>query len=69
MAYLVESAWNKSESDVLDELGSGSGGLRNGEADERLAIYGRNEIKESKSKGALDMFIDQFRNFLVIILI
>lgn len=69
MVDFVEVPWGREAGEVIDELGSSEQGLNSLEVEERLERYGRNEIKETKSRGALDMLVDQFRDFLVIILI
>lgn len=55
--------------DVLDELESSHLGLSSEEAARRLERHGRNELKEAKRQGLLSKFIDQFKEFLVLILI
>lgn len=59
----------KSAESVLTELGTSFNGLSQTEAEARLAKYGLNVIPEKKKESALQMFLSQFKNFLVIILI
>ncbi|RLG43454.1 MAG: hypothetical protein DRN92_09465, partial [Thermoproteota archaeon] len=54
---------------VLKLLNSSRKGLSKEEAQERLQIYGYNEIEEKKKKTALSIFLDQFKSFLVAILL
>ncbi|MBI5755896.1 MAG: HAD-IC family P-type ATPase, partial [Nitrospirae bacterium] len=55
--------------DVLEVLNSSIKGLSHDEAKKRLLEYGPNEIKEIKKKTPLGMFLDQFKDFMIIILI
>ncbi len=64
------SDWHKKNpQDVLNELGSGPAGLGAGEAALRLAKYGPNSLKEKTRRGALAMFLDQFKDFMIVVLI
>ncbi|MEW6571137.1 MAG: cation-translocating P-type ATPase [Nitrospirota bacterium] len=54
---------------VISELGTSRSGLSSTEATKRLAEYGSNELKESKRKTSFMMFVDQFRDFMIIVLI
>ncbi len=62
--------WHAKEADsVFVELGSSAFGLSDGVAGKLLEEYGVNELKETERSSALSMFLDQFKNLLVIILI
>ncbi len=62
--------WHKKTADeVLQELGSGTAGLSAGEAASRLEKYGPNALLEKPKRSALAMFMDQFRDFMILILI
>ncbi|NIO29285.1 MAG: HAD-IC family P-type ATPase, partial [Candidatus Latescibacteria bacterium] len=50
-------------------LSSSSTGLSSREAAERLQQYGPNELRETKRRTLLVMFLDQFRDFMIMILI
>lgn len=54
---------------VLSELKTSIKGLSGEEAKNRLSIYGYNELKEAKKKSKFKLFIEQFENFLVLILL
>lgn len=54
---------------VFDDLGTPESGLSSQEAKRRLQEYGPNEIKEKKRKTSLQMFLEQFKDFLIIVLI
>lgn len=55
--------------DVAEALKTSNQGLCFEEAQNRLQKYGLNEIKEKKKKTPLMMFLDQFRDFMIIVLI
>ncbi|MCC7201153.1 MAG: cation-translocating P-type ATPase [Nitrospirae bacterium] len=59
----------KKSEDVLSALATSANGLSNSEAAKRLLEYGPNEIKEAARRTPLGMFLDQFRDFMIIILI
>jgi len=64
------SQWYKLSTDeVLQSLASCRDGLTAEEAAERLARYGPNELKEKKKRTALMMFLGQFNDFLIIVLL
>jgi Ca2+-transporting ATPase len=46
-----------------------SRGLSHGEAARRLSVYGPNTIREAKRRGPLRIFLDQFRDLMVLVLI
>ena len=64
-----DQIWQRSGKDLLDTLQSGPGGLTSREAAQRLKKYGPNELQEGGKKSALRIFLEQFADFLVIILI
>ena len=54
---------------VLKELSVDNDGLSSGKAKELLEKNGQNVLKETKRKSALQVFLSQFADLLVIILI
>ncbi|MFH1200147.1 MAG: cation-translocating P-type ATPase [Candidatus Micrarchaeota archaeon] len=54
---------------TLSELGTSKAGLSESEAASRLEKYGPNALPEKKGKSALSMLFDQFKDFLIILLI
>lgn len=54
---------------VINEMNSGFDGLSDEEAKKRLEQYGRNEIEEGKKRTLFAMFLDQFKNLMIIILL
>jgi Ca2+-transporting ATPase len=55
--------------EVLKELGVNREGLSSQEALERLKRYGPNEIKKVKRRTALHMFLDEFKDIFILLLI
>jgi len=55
--------------EVLEKLKSGVKGLSAEEAAKRLLEYGPNELRKEKGRTKIEIFIGQFKNILVIILI
>ena len=64
-----DQIWQRSGKDLLDTLESGPGGLTSHEATRRLEQYGPNELREGGKKSTFRIFLEQFADFLVIILI
>ena len=63
-------AWHSMEGEeVLKELKSSKEGLTNEETKRRLAEYGPNELKKVKKRGLLKMFLDEFKDVFVLLLI
>ena len=54
---------------VLESVESSEKGLSNEQAKNRLHKYGKNALQESKRKSTFMVFLEQFKDFLVIILI
>jgi Ca2+-transporting ATPase len=59
----------KDVKEIIVQLQSSYNGLSSEEAVRRLEQYGPNELKEKKKKTPLMMFLDQFRDFMIIVLI
>ena len=55
--------------EVIRELGTGIHGLSSGEADKLLLKYGFNELVEKRKKGLFSMFLGQFRDFMIMVLV
>lgn len=58
-----------SEKEVIEELGSDEKGLDKNQVIERLVKYGENRLKKRKNFNSLKLFLNQFKSFLIIILI
>ncbi len=64
------AAWHRQNIEaVLADLGSAVEGLSVEEAALRLDRYGPNELTEKKRKSPFMMFLDQFRDFMILVLI
>ncbi len=65
-----DSAWHSIKPEqVLKKLGTSKRGISDTQASERLKSYGPNEFEEKKKISRIQIFLSQFRSFLVIILI
>lgn len=62
--------WYQTElQDVIEKLNSSPKGLSEDEARKRLEEYGLNELKEKKKKTPFMIFLDQFKDFMILVLI
>jgi len=59
----------KNIEEVIGELGSSLQGLSEEEARNRLIKHGPNELTEKKKKSPYMMFLDQFKDFMILVLI
>ena len=67
---MADAWYQKSGAEVAKQIGSDPHqGLTEGEAAERLAKYGPNELKGKPRATMWEMLLDQFKDFLVLILI
>lgn len=66
----MEQFYNKSIEDVAREMGTDpSRGLKQDEIASRIGKYGKNTLVQKKNKPFLLMFIEQFKSFMIILLI
>ena len=66
----VTREWHNLEThEVLTALDSGDSGLTSDEAQRRLVEFGPNELAEKKKVSAWAIFFEQFKSFLIIILL
>ncbi len=62
--------WHAAEEDaVFDELDADADGLSAAEAEARLERYGRNELEEEDEVSPVRLFLSQFHDFLIYLLI
>ncbi|VVC04940.1 Copper-exporting P-type ATPase B [Candidatus Burarchaeum australiense] len=60
---------SKTAEETLGGLDSREAGLGEGEAEARLRKYGYNEFGKGKRRGLLEIFAEQFRNYILLLLI
>jgi len=61
--------YSKAAGEVLDELNSSRQGLTSEEAELRRSKYGENRLPEKKRKAQIKLFLEQFKNYLIFILL
>ncbi len=62
--------WHRLEAkEIFAKLSTTDKGLNDKEAEKRLQQYGYNELKEQKKISDVQLFLEQFKNFLVLILV
>ena len=61
--------WQKTRVELFHDLDCGEAGLSAAQAADRLNQYGPNELQSGEQKSVLRIFLEQFADFLVIILI
>ena len=59
----------QSVEDVFKGVQSSPSGLSSKEAAERLEKYGANTLQEGKKKSLLEKFVDQFKDFMILVLL
>lgn len=59
---------NLSVSNSLQEMGSTIQGISSNEAAHRLSKYGNNELEEKEKKPAWYLFLNQFKDFMIVVL-
>lgn len=65
----VHSWHEMTVSSVLSQLQTSPQGLRPEEISNRLKTYGKNELKEGKKRTALIIFLGQFTDFMILVLV
>lgn len=63
------NSYQMKKEDVLKMLGTDENGLTQNQAKENQKKYGKNELAEGKKKNPFILFLEQYKDFLVIILI
>ncbi len=61
--------YNKSAEELLIEKKSTTSGLSKGEVEKRLEEFGQNKLSEGAKKSVIMVFLEQFKDLLVIILV
>ncbi|CAG1065722.1 H+-transporting ATPase [uncultured bacterium] len=63
-------SWHlKDHNEIIEALGSSLNGLSREEAEKRLDEYGPNLLKEKKKRSVFTMLLDQFKDFMIIVLL
>ncbi len=66
----MSKSWHSLDvEEALKELSTNEKGLSTAEAQNRLATYGPNELKKEKGKSPIKLFLGQFANVLMVILL
>jgi Ca2+-transporting ATPase len=65
----MEAIWTKTKKDLLNKLKSSEDGLSQKQAEQNLSRFGKNVLVEGKKKSVFAVFVEQFCDLLVIILI
>jgi Ca2+-transporting ATPase len=66
----MEPWWRLDTTEIAKELGTDlSSGLSSAEARARLQRYGRNQLKEAPKRSPWSIFLDQFKDFVIWVLI
>ena len=61
--------YQKNEKEIFNKLNTNINGLTNEEAKKRLKQYGKNELPKKKQKSIFKIFIDEFKNPILILLL
>lgn len=61
--------WSKTNREVLERTNSNVNGISQKIAEQRLLINGKNEIPKGKKKGITEIFLEQFKSPIILILI
>jgi len=61
--------FQKNEKELFKELNTSSNGLTSVEVLKRLKKYGKNELPKKKNKSIFKMFIDEFKNPILVLLL
>ena len=65
---MAESYFNRTPEQALASLDATAQGLSRAQAEERLEKFGKNKLTEGKKKSTLQVFLEQFKDLLVVIL-
>ena len=61
--------WNKTTEEILEKTNSNIDGISQKTAEQRLLINGKNKIPKGKKKTIIEMFFQQFKSPIILILI
>ena len=66
---MEKNIYNETIEDLYKKYNNNKNGLSNEEALKRLELYGENKLKEQKKKSNIILFLGQFNDFMIILLI
>jgi Ca2+-transporting ATPase len=69
MARAVSSAWARTVPEIYHALGTGEGGLTDGEAQKRFRRFGPNEFRKRRGARGVAVLADQFSSPLIFMLV
>ncbi len=69
MEQQTKPVYLQSVEEVFKEVQSSPSGLSSQEAASRLEKYGANTLQEGKKKSLLEKFVDQFKDFMILVLL
>ena len=61
--------WNKTIEQTLEKTNSNANGISEKKAEQRLLLNGKNEIPKGKKKSVIEIFFEQFKSPIILILI
>ena len=61
--------WNKTIEQTLEKTNSNANGISPKKAEQRLLLNGKNEIPKGKKKGIIEIFFEQFKSPIILILV
>ena len=61
--------WNKTIEQTLEQTNSNANGINPKQAEQRLWLNGKNEIPKGKKKSVIEIFFEQFKSPIILILI
>jgi Ca2+-transporting ATPase len=65
----MEKFYSKSSDELLKSFNVSKEGLSTEKVEQAISTFGYNELTEKKKKGPLVVFLEQFKDLLVVILI
>ena len=66
---LKEAFFTQDEETVLKKMGTTQKGLTSNEAEKRIIEYGPNELDHGKNKSIIVKFLEQFKDFMILVLL
>lgn len=61
--------WNKTIEQTLEQTNSNANGISPKQVEQRLLLNGKNEIPKGKKKSIIEIFFEQFKSPIILILI